>query len=139
MNASPSAGQVDGPARGPGRGPAQYPVGGFSQDAVARGEWESAPQRVLEIYAAQTIERKDHVSAGLLAVFLGMFGIHKFYLGYYQTAFAMLAVSIIGGLLTIGIASAVMWVIAIVEGIIYLTRTQTDFDRAYVLNKRDWF
>jgi len=37
------------------------------------------------------------------------------------------------------VAAAVIWLIAIVEGVIYLTRSQTDFDRIYVLNQRDWF
>ena len=90
-------------------------------------------------YAAEALRQKDHVSAGLLAVFLGVFGIHKFYLGYNKAGFVMLAVSIIGGVLTFGLAAAVIWVLAIIEGIIYLTRTQTEFDRTYVLNAREWF
>ena len=90
-------------------------------------------------YAAEAIRQKDHVSAGLFAVFLGVFGIHKFYLGCNNAGFIMLAMSIIGGMLTFGLAAAVIWLIAIVEGVIYLTKSQTDFDRIYVLNQRDWF
>lgn len=89
--------------------------------------------------AAQVYRRKDHVSAGLLAIFLGMFGMHKFYLGYNNSAFAMLALSIVGGIVTFGLAAAVVWVIAIVEGVIYLSKSQTVFDREYVQSKRDWF
>ena len=51
----------------------------------------------------------------------------------------MLAVSIIGSIVSFGLAAAVVWVIAIVEGIIYLTKPQADFYRIYVLNKREWF
>lgn len=91
------------------------------------------------MYAAQAVKQKDHISAGLLAIFLGMFGIHKFYLGYNQAAFAMLAVTVIGSIVTLGLAGAVMWVISIIEGIIYLTKTQTEFDKMYVLDQREWF
>ncbi|MBR3181739.1 MAG: TM2 domain-containing protein [Eggerthellaceae bacterium] len=90
-------------------------------------------------YAAEAIRKKDHVSAGLLAIFLGMFGVHKFYLGCNNAGFIMLAVSIIGGIFTFGLAAAVIWLIAVIEGIIYLTKTQTEFDNIYVLNQRDWF
>ena len=57
--------------------------------------------------ALQAEYRKDHIAAGLLAIFLGVFGIHKFYLGYNQTAFIMLTVSIVGGIFTMGLAAAV--------------------------------
>ena len=33
-------------------------------------------------YSQPMVTTKDHVAAGLLAIFLGAFGIHKFYLGY---------------------------------------------------------
>lgn len=110
-----------------------------SQIPLPNRDAHEAPQRVLEIYAAQTVRRKDHVAAGLLAIFMGIFGIHKFYLGYNQTAFAMMATTIIGSILTLGLAGAVVWLIAIIEGIIYLSRTQEEFDRIYVNGERDWF
>ena len=83
--------------------------------------------------------RKDHIAAGLLAIFLGVFGMHKFYLGYNQTAFIMLTVSIVGSIFTMGLAAAVIWVIAIIEGVMYLTKSQTEFDEIYVKAKREWF
>lgn len=99
----------------------------------------SVSARARRAYAAEALRAKDHISAGLLAIFLGVFGVHKFYLGCNQAGFIMLAVSIIGGILTFGLAAAVVWVIAAIEGIIYITKSQTDFDRIYVLNQRDWF
>lgn len=87
----------------------------------------------------QTTSSKDHVAAGLLAIFLGSLGIHKFYLGYNTPGFIMLAVSILGSLFTFGLAGAVMGIIAIVEGIIYLTRSQSEFEAIYVTSKREWF
>lgn len=104
-----------------------------------QGNISPAEAYIRRAYAAQAVRQKDHISAGLFAIFLGMFGIHKFYLGYNQAAFAMLAVTIIGSIVTFGLAGAVIWVIAIIEGIIYLTKSQTEFDRIYVLNQREWF
>lgn len=90
-------------------------------------------------YQAPTGASKDHVAAGLLGIFLGALGIHKFYLGYNTPGFIMLAVSIIGGLLTCSVATWVVWIIGVVEGIIYLTKSQGEFDMIYVANKREWF
>ena len=111
-----------------------YPESGVSETTY--GSMSAAARRS---YANEAIRQKDHVAAGLLAIFLGMFGVHKFYLGCNNAGFIMLAVSIIGGIVTIGLAAAVIWLIAIIEGIIYLARSQTDFERLYVLNRRDWF
>ena len=97
------------------------------------------PQQTRSEDALPAILQKDHVVAALLAFFGGMFGIHKFYLGYYQTAFTMMAMSIVGGIVTFGLAAAAVWVVAIVEGVLYATRTQTEFEEAYVVNRRDWF
>ena len=88
---------------------------------------------------AQPVVTKDHVAAGLLAIFLGVFGVHKFYLGYNTAGFIMLAVTILGSIFTIGLAAGVMWVIALVEGIIYLVKSQSEFDAGYVANTKEWF
>ena len=114
--------------------PVAYEPGGADD-----GRYGPPINRAAQAYAAQAVKQKDHIVAGLLAVFLGLFGLHKFYLGYNETAFIMLAVSIIGSIVSFGLAAAVVWVIAIVEGIIYLTKPQADFYRIYVLNKREWF
>ena len=90
-------------------------------------------------YPAPTFTTKDHVAAALFAIFLGVFGLHKFYLGYNQAGFIMLAVSIAGSLLTFGLAAGVITVIAIIEGFIYLFKNQTEFERIYVQGHREWF
>ena len=110
---------------------------GVAHGVSRRGGSVSAPAR--KAYAAEALRQKDHVAAALLAFFLGVFGVHKFYLGCNQAGFIMLAVSIIGGILTFGLAAAVIEVISVIEGIIYLTKPQTDFNRIYVLHQRDWF
>ncbi len=110
---------------------------GYWQGQTAQGGYQ--PQPVQPPYTTVSPSSKDHVAAGLLAIFLGTFGIHKFYLGYNTQGFIMLAVSILAGMLTFGIAAGVIWVIAVIEGVLYLTKNQSDFDRIYVYNKREWF
>lgn len=90
-------------------------------------------------YASPVMAPKDHVAAGLLAIFLGWLGIHKFYLGYNTAGFTMLAVAILGSLLSFGLAAVAIWIIAIVEGVLYLGKSQTDFEQVYVFGHREWF
>src|SRR4051812_33267623 len=72
--------------------------------------------------------------AGILAIIVGGFGIHKFILGYQREGMTMLLVSVLSCFTLAG----VMHVIAIVEGIIYLTKTDEDFVRTYVQGRRGW-
>ena len=88
---------------------------------------------------ASAVRAKDHVAAGLLGVFLGMFGVHKFYLGYNTPGFIMLGVTILGGLFTFGLATSVVWLIGLIEGIIYLVKSQQEFERVYISGKKYWF
>ena len=81
---------------------------------------------------------KDHIAAGILAIFFGVLGIHKFYMGFTNTGFLVLAITIIGSLLTFGTAALIMQLIAIVEGIVYLVKTQSQFEQDYVIGKRKW-
>mgnify|MGYP002523676882 CR=1 FL=1 len=78
---------------------------------------------------------RDKLVAGLLAIFLGSLGIHKFYLGYTKSGIVMLLVS----LLTFGIGAFVMEVIGLIEGILYLTKSDAEFYQTYVQNKKEWF
>lgn len=77
----------------------------------------------------------NKIAAGLLAIFLGCLGIHKFIMGYTKEGVIMLLVS----LLTCGIGASVMWVIGLIEGIIYLTKSDEEFIKTYVEGKKDWF
>ena len=111
----------------------------FSQGWTAPNQNQQYQPPVSPHYSAPYASPKDHVAAGLLAIFLGAFGVHKFYLGYNTQGFIMLAISILAGLFTIGLAVGVIWVIAVVEGILYLTKSQSEFERVYVYGKREWF
>ena len=82
-----------------------------------------------------TESTKDKLVAGLLAIFLGTLGIHKFYLGYTKSGVIMLLVS----LLTFGVGATVMAVIALIEGILYLTKSDAEFYQTYVQNNKEWF
>ena len=56
-----------------------------------------------EIYIAvggSVIGEKDKILAGLLATFLGAFGIHKFYLGYKVPGIIFLVINTVGWLIT---------------------------------------
>jgi TM2 domain-containing membrane protein YozV len=79
----------------------------------------------------------NRLAAGLLAIFLGCLGIHKFYLGYQKEGIILLLCGTVGWLLFIpGIAAAV---IGLIEGIIYLCQTEEQFQRNYINGKKAWF
>ena len=79
------------------------------------------------------------VAAGVCGILLGGFGVHKFILGYTTEGLIMLLVSLIGSLVTCGISWAVMIIIGLVEGIIYLTKSDEEFAQTYIVNKKGWF
>ena len=66
-------------------------------------------------------EQKSKLAAGLLAFFLGSLGIHNFYLGYTQKAVIQLCASLLGGVISCGIATVGIQIWAIVEGVMILT------------------
>jgi TM2 domain-containing membrane protein YozV len=73
-------------------------------------------------------ENKKIVS-GIFAILLGSLGIHKFYLGYITEG----VIQLILGLVGIG------GLIGLIEGIIYLTKTDEDFYQTYQVGKKGWF
>jgi len=75
------------------------------------------------------------ISAGICGILLGSLGIHKFLLGYTSEAVTMLLVTV----LTCGIGGCVMHVIGLIEGIIYLTKSDEEFVATYVASKKGWF
>jgi TM2 domain-containing membrane protein YozV len=77
----------------------------------------------------------DRLAAGLLAILLGSLGVHKFMLGMTTQGMIMLLAS----LLTCGLGAPVMHVIGIIEGVIYLSKSDAEFYQQYVVEKRHWF
>lgn len=88
--------------------------------------------------ARTTTGGKSKVAAGLLGIFLGGLGIHKFYLGYGKAGGIMLAIWV-AGWLTGGIVSFAVAVVGLIEGIIYLTKSDEEFARIYVRSAHEWF
>ena len=94
--------------------------------------------------------------AGLLAIFLGSLGIHKFYLGLNTQGLMILGVNIgvwvlalLVGLVTLGLGliiplplaglvSSALGLLGLIEGILYLTKSDTDFQRDYLVGKKPW-
>lgn len=79
------------------------------------------------------------ILAGVLAILLGVFGVHKFILGYTKEGIVILVITVILGIFTCGMAGWFMSVLGLVEGIIYLTKSDDEFYNTYQLNKRPWF
>lgn len=84
--------------------------------------------------------------AGILALLLGGLGIHKFYLGYTNEGLIMLLVTVVGG----GVGSAVtcglmapiaivMPIFGLIEGIMYLTKSDEEFAATYITGRKAWF
>ena len=86
---------------------------------------------------AMTADKNKWV-AGLLALFLGTLGIHKFYLGRNKEGIIMLLCFVLGFIL-LGIPSAIIGIIAFIEAIIYFIRSEADFQRLYVEGAKAWF
>ena len=77
--------------------------------------------------------------AGILAIILGALGIHKFILGYNKEGIIMLVVSVVLGFFTCGIGASAMGIVGLVEGIIYLTKSDEEFYNTYQVGKKPWF
>jgi TM2 domain-containing membrane protein YozV len=80
-------------------------------------------------YKAMGADKK--IVAGICAILLGGFGFHMFILGYTTEGIIQLVIT----LLTCGAGG----IIGIVEGIIYLTKSDEEFVRTYIQNKKGWF
>jgi len=79
------------------------------------------------------------VLAGILAIILGGFGIHKFVLGYTKEGIIILVITLILGILTCGVAGWVMGILGLIEGIIYLTKSDEEFYNTYQAGHKPWF
>lgn len=85
-----------------------------------------------------TAESKSKIAAALLAFFLGGLGIHKFYLNYTTAGIIMLVVSLLGFVLLF-IPNIIIGIIALIEAILYVTKSDEAFHQTYVVNKKAWF
>ncbi|ATA72691.1 MULTISPECIES: TM2 domain-containing protein [Capnocytophaga] len=80
-----------------------------------------------------TISKQENkkVLAGVLALVLGSIGVHKFFLGYTKEGIIQIVLTVV----TCGIASLV----PLIEGIIYLTKSDEEFYKIYQQGRKPWF
>jgi len=71
------------------------------------------------------------IVAGICAILVGWLGVHKFVLGYTTEGIIQLCI----GVVTCGTSS----IIGIIEGIMYLTKSDEEFHRTYIAGKKEWF
>ena len=69
--------------------------------------------------------------AGICGILLGGFGVHKFILGYTNEGLIQIAITVV----TCGAGG----IVGLIEGIIYLTKSDEDFVNTYIRNKKGWF
>ena len=75
--------------------------------------------------------QSQRVVAGIFGILFGGFGIHRFILG-----------DITGGILRIVISAVTCGagsIIGLIEGIIYLTKTDEQFIQEYQIGRKSWF
>jgi len=77
--------------------------------------------------------------AGYSGIIFGCFGIHKFILGYPAEGLIMLVVSLVAGYFTYGFTLLIMQLVGLIEGMIYLNKSHSDFVNTYFVNKQGWF
>lgn len=77
------------------------------------------------------------IAAGILGILLGSLGIHKFILGYTKEGVIMLLVTILGSFILVG--PMIMWIIGLIEGIMYLTKSDEEFVATYINGNKGWF
>jgi len=80
----------------------------------------------------------SRIVTGLLAIFLGTLGIHKFIMGYRLAGGIMLGASILGFIIC-GVPTLVMAIVGVIEGIIYLSMNDNTFKLKYKIGKKAWF
>lgn len=80
---------------------------------------------------AQIPGAEKKLVAGILGILIGYLGIHKFYLGYQKEGI----IQLILGICTCGTTG----IISLIEGIIYLTKSDQEFVDTYITGKKGWF
>ena len=77
------------------------------------------------------------IAAGICGILIGSLGIHKFILGYTKEGVIMILVTILGSFVLVG--PMIMWIIGLIEGIMYLTKSDEEFVSTYINGKKGWF
>jgi TM2 domain-containing membrane protein YozV len=103
------------------------------------------PPPIVSLTPTISVRASNKIPAGVCGILLGAFGVHKFILGYGVSGGIMLTVtlvSLLGGIITCGLLVPlyfVMHLIGLIEGIVYLCKTDEEFVRIYVDGRKEWF
>lgn len=80
---------------------------------------------------------------GILAIVLGSFGVHKFILGNQKEGIILAVATVIGYATScFGIGVFILMatgIVGLIEGIIYLTKSDEEFYQTYQVEKKPWF
>lgn len=110
-------------------------IPGKKVDFVAEN---SRANSVFPVAGNFSLGEKNKWIAALLALTFGGLGVHKFYLGKNTAGFIMLAL-FLGGMLLATIPTIIVSIIAFIECIIYLVKSDQQFYDDYVVGDRAWF
>ena len=122
----------------------------FSAGSVPQNSSQVSSSFQPQVGAVQSDIAQKKLVAGLLGIFLGSLGVHKFYLGMNQPGIIMLVCTVAGYLLFTLLAiiligfiflllPAAVGLVGLIEGILYLTKSDADFQREYIVGKKAWF
>ncbi|MBI4917006.1 MAG: TM2 domain-containing protein [Acidobacteria bacterium] len=78
-----------------------------------------------------TTQENKKLICGLLGILLGGLGIHRFMLGDTKGGVIRIVITVV----TCGVGS----IIGLIEGIIYLTKTDQEFYQIYQVEQKAWF
>lgn len=98
-----------------------------------REDW-SESNSISTIVPPEDITQK-RIAAGILAILFGVFGVHKFYLGFTGAGIAMLLITLLSFFVLSPITATIGWI----EGLLYLLKTDRDFFIDYELKRKSWF
>jgi len=106
----------------------------FQEDAKSTAsEFTEGAKEVYQQFTSE--QRSKRVVAGIVAILFGSLGIHKFILGYQKEGIIMLVVS----LLSFGFLAGLVALVGLIEGIIYLTKSDEEFYQTYQIGSKPWF
>ena len=74
---------------------------------------------------------KDRQMLGIISIFIGGWGVHRFMLGDTKGGILRIVISVC----TCGIGG----IIGLIEGITYLTKTDEEFEEIYIRGGKEWF
>jgi TM2 domain-containing membrane protein YozV len=78
-----------------------------------------------------TKQESKRIVCGILGILIGGLGIHRFVLGDTKGGILRIVISFV----TCGLGS----IIGLIEGIIYLIKTDEEFIKTYQVEKKAWF